>query len=126
MKARKPLLEAAVVGVDIVDMEAEAPRGQAFPGRNGVKGDVRVAGKGCEVFAPIADQGLCGLTTPANAVAIEALSSCGRTASKVAPFRSRATRMGDVVLVKARMAGRSAAFRALLRWQIGPSALEGF
>ena len=85
MKARKPLLEAAVVGVDIVDMQVR-PRGDRLSrGRNGVKGDVRLAGKGCQRFAPIADQGLCGLTTPANAVAIEALSSCGRRCRRSLP-----------------------------------------
>ena len=54
----------------------------------------RLAKGGQLVLAAIADEMICVKNMPAGTAAIEALSSCGSTASKVAPFRSRATRTG--------------------------------
>ena len=45
-------------------------------------------------FPPSQMNRLAGVTTPASAAAIEALSTSGTTASIVAPSRSWATRMG--------------------------------
>ena len=95
VEAIKPWLEAAVIGVDVVDVEVRRPREPANRRGHSVEGNAGSAGEGGQRLAAIADEMiLAGATTPVSTAAIEALSSCGRTASKVAPFRSRATETG--------------------------------
>ena len=90
-----------------------------------MKGDVGFAGEGGDRLPAVADEIFSPVTTPASAAPIEALSSCGRTASKVAPRRSRATRTGMLSEWRPGCLAGPPRLLSLAR-QIRPPALEGF
>ena len=83
-----------MVGVDIVDVEVGRLGSWLARRGRGVEGNAGAAGEAGDRQAAVADEVIGRRDSPASAALMAALVTCGRTASKVAPFRSRATRTG--------------------------------
>ena len=73
LKRLQPLLQAAVIGIDVVDVEVRRRGGRLARRGHGVKGDFGFAGEGGDRLPAVADEMISPVTTPASAAPIEAL-----------------------------------------------------
>ena len=125
VEAIEPLLEAAVIGVDVVDVQVRRLGSWLSRRGHSVEGNAGSAGEGCQRLAAIADEMICGRNDAGQrggdrgVVVLRQYSVEGRT------FPVAGDEDGNVVLIGARMPGRSASLTRLAR-QVGLAALEGF
>jgi hypothetical protein len=125
VEAIEPLLEAAVVGVDVVDVQVRRFGGRLSRRGHSVEGNAGSAGEGGQRLAAIADEVISRGHNPRQrggdrgAVIVRQDS----VESRALPVASDED--GNVVLIGARMPGRSASLTRLAR-QVGPTAFEGF
>src|ERR1700689_1609059 len=96
MEASQPLLQSAMVSIDVVEVEIRRLRVWLAGHRQNVCGDPRPARRAEARNAGTAPQQnwLAGVTAPPRAAAIDTRFSFGSPASVVAPCRSRATITG--------------------------------
>jgi hypothetical protein len=126
VEAGEPLLEAAVAGVDVIDMEVRRLGGRLSRGGYGMERNPGFAGEsGDRLPAAVADEMIARRDDPGERCfhrsAVELRQD--RVEGRALPVASDEN--GNVVRMEARMPGRSAPFARLAR-QIGPPALEGF
>src|SRR5271166_4503534 len=112
MEAPHPFLESAVVGIDVVDVKLRHLRLWITRGRQNVERQPGAPREGDDRRS--ASQHNCaGRTiTPPKALVMEAVSRRGRTASIVAPLRSRATMIGICSTDRPRLAALPPRLRA--------------
>ena len=125
VEAIKPLLVAAVIGVDVGDVEVRRRGGRLARRGHGVKGNFGFAGEGGDRLPAVADQMIF-----ARHDARQRRFDRGAVVLRQDRVEGRAPPVagdedGNVVRMESRMPGRAAAFARLAR-QIGPPALEGF
>lgn len=109
VEAAEPLLEAAVIGVDVVDVQMGRLGGRFARRGDGVKGDAGFAGEGGDRPAAVADQMIGGRDNSGKRCAYGSPVDLrqNRVESRALPVAGDED--GNVVLIKAGMPGRSAA-----------------
>jgi hypothetical protein len=85
------LLEAAVVRLDVIDVQMRRLRGRLSWRRHGVKGNFGLARKGGQRLAAIADEVICGGHNPRQHGGDRGAVVLRQNDVEVAPFRSRRT-----------------------------------
>ena len=120
-----PLLEAAVVGVDIVDVQVGRRGSRLSRRRHGVKGDLGPAREGGQRLAAIPNEMICGRNDARQRRGDRGAVVVRQNGVEGRPLPVAGDEDGNVVLIGAGMSGRSAPPARLAR-QVGPTALEGF
>jgi hypothetical protein len=90
VEAAHPLLEAAVIRIDVANVEIRRARVRFAGCRQDVVGIPALRAKATIALPPSQQNSLAGVTIPPSAAAMETRFSFGSTASVVAPWRSRA------------------------------------
>ena len=125
VETRQPLLETAVVGVDVIDVQVRCLGGRLSRRRHGVEGNPRLASESGDRPAAVADEMVARRDDAgergSHRSAVDLRQDC--VEGRALPVAGDEN--GNIVLVKARMSGRSASLARLSR-QVGLSALEGF
>ena len=125
VEAVEPLLEAAVVSVDVIDVQVRRLEGRLSRRGHGVKGDLGPAREGGQRLAAVADEMISRRTTPAQRGGDRGAVVVRQNGVEGRPLPVAGDEDGNVVLIRAGMPGCSAPFAGLAR-QVGPTALEGF
>src|SRR5277367_3088959 len=124
VEAVEPLLEAAVVGIDVVDVQVRRLRGRLSRRRHGVEG-TRLCGRKRHRLAAVADEMIAGRDDAGEGGPDRSAVDLRQDGVEGRSLPVSGDEDGNVVLIKASMPGRSAAFARLAR-QVGPAALERF
>jgi len=125
VEAVEPLFEAAVVGVDVVDVQMGRFRGWLSWREHRVERNPGSAGEGGDWPAAVADQMvvLCDDAGKRSSYGSTVDLRQDRVEGRALPIAGDEN--GNIVLIGPRMPGLAASFARRAR-QIGPSALEGF
>ena len=122
LKRLSHCLQATVVGVDVVDVEASAPRGWSSRRQRGMERNPGFSGESGDRLAAVADERIAGVRDGEGGPTEAPSTRHDRLEGRCLPI-PLAAKDGNVVLIKASMPGRSAPLSRLSR-QIGPTALE--
>ena len=114
-----------MIGVDVVDVQVRRRGGRLSRRRHGVEGNPGSTGESGDRLAAIADKMIARRDNSGEGEAHRSAVDLGQDRVEGGAVPVAGDEDGNVVLVKARMPGRSAAPSRLSR-QVGPSALEGF
>jgi hypothetical protein len=124
VEAGQPLLEAAVVGVDIIDVKVR-PAGVGFPGAVRCERESWPARERGDGVPAVTDQMVARQHDASEDVPDRVAVDLRQDRVKGCAFPVASDKNGDILLIEDRMPGRSAPFARLAR-QVGSAALEGF
>src|SRR5271165_2458334 len=125
VETAEPLLEAAVVGVDVVDVQVGRLRGRFSRRGHGMKRYFGFAGEGGDRPASVADQVVFACDNASQRRADRSAVGLRQDGVESRPHPVAGHQNGNVVLIGSRTPGRPAALARLAR-QSGPPALAGF
>jgi hypothetical protein len=121
----QPSLEAAVVSVDVIEVEVRRLGGRLARRRHRVQGNFGLAREGGDRSAAIADQMIFGRDDARQRRADRGAVDLGQHSVEGRALPVASDKNGNVFLIEAGMPRRSSAL-ARLAAQIGPAAFEGF
>ena len=110
VEAGEPLLEAAVVGVDVIDVEVRRLGGWLSRGRHGVERNPGSAGESGNRLAAVADEMIAGRDNAGEGGPDRSAVDLRQDGVEGRSLPVSGDEDGNVVLMKARMPRRSAAF----------------
>jgi hypothetical protein len=125
VEAVEPLLEAAVVGVDVVDVQVRGLGGRLSRRGRGVERNPGFAGESGDRLAAVADEVIARRDDPGERGCHRSAVDLRQDGVEGRSLPVPGDKDGNVVLIKASLPGRSAPLARLSR-QIGSAALEGF